>query len=409
MAAEAAKDADVVELRPAVTDAEATIALVAERVAAQLDDMLPAMGAAYQREVAEYAAMEPSDFAHVLETSRDFVGQFVEALARGIDRPVPPRPLLVGAGRRRQEAGISLDAAMHAFRIASRVAWTSIADVTTAVDPLQVGAVAGRWIEYVDHAATAFAEGHTQASTEEVRRVDARREALVADLLAADSSAEARAVAARHALRLPDRLTPVLVAGADAVQLPDRLLAMLPPATLVGHRGDHLVALVPGELTADVRRSLEAMARGALVVVVPPRSPGAPLLAAVASTESVLGAALATGARVGLRSADDLVLERAVLEHEDLEAHLRREVLAPLLAADPDGIFRAALRSWNACGSIRQVAAELFVHANTVTYRLRRVQEITGLDPRVPDDATRLVLALALLDATPPQHQGGSA
>ncbi len=404
-----ADHAHVVPLRPAATEPDATIAAVASRVGEQLDAMLPAMGAAYQREVAEYAAMDPEDFAHVLETSRDFVARFVDALATGDADPVPNRTQLVAAGRRRQEAAISLDAAMHAFRIASRVAWTSIADVTTAVDPLQVGAVAGRWIEYVDRAATAFAEGHTQASTEQVRRVDARREALVADLLAADSAAEARAVAARHALRLPDLLTPVLVAGGDGVTLLGRLQSILPSASLVGHRGDHFVALVPGEMDAETRRGLEHIARGSLVVVVPPRAPGAALLSAVASAESVLAAALATGSLVGLRSADDLVLERAVLEHHDLESHLRREVLGPLVAADPDGIFRDALRAWNACGSVRQVAAELFVHTNTVTYRLRRVQDITGLDPRVPTDATRLVLALALADATPPQIEGASA
>jgi len=36
------------------------------------------------------------------------------------------------------------------------------------------------------------------------------------------------------------------------------------------------------------------------------------------------------------------------------------------------------------------------VHANTVAYRLARVRDLTGLDPRVPQDAVLLVLGLGL-------------
>ena len=36
----------------------------------------------------------------------------------------------------------------------------------------------------------------------------------------------------------------------------------------------------------------------------------------------------------------------------------------------------------------------LFVHANTVAYRLQRVRDLTGCDPRVPVQAALLVLAL---------------
>jgi DNA-binding PucR family transcriptional regulator len=40
------------------------------------------------------------------------------------------------------------------------------------------------------------------------------------------------------------------------------------------------------------------------------------------------------------------------------------------------------------------VARELVVHVNTVNYRLRRVHELTGLDPRIPNQAAMLMLAL---------------
>ncbi len=46
-------------------------------------------------------------------------------------------------------------------------------------------------------------------------------------------------------------------------------------------------------------------------------------------------------------------------------------------------------------GALESCARALFVHANTVRYRLRRVSEVTGRDPTDPRDA--LVLRIALI------------
>ena len=47
-------------------------------------------------------------------------------------------------------------------------------------------------------------------------------------------------------------------------------------------------------------------------------------------------------------------------------------------------------------GSLEGTARELFVHPNTVRYRLRRVADVTGLTPTIPRDAWSLRMALAL-------------
>lgn len=44
--------------------------------------------------------------------------------------------------------------------------------------------------------------------------------------------------------------------------------------------------------------------------------------------------------------------------------------------------------------SIKACAERLFVHTNTVAYRLRRIQELTGVDPRDPLTLVRMTLAL---------------
>lgn len=46
--------------------------------------------------------------------------------------------------------------------------------------------------------------------------------------------------------------------------------------------------------------------------------------------------------------------------------------------------------------SLEATARELYVHTNTVRYRLKRVTEVTGWDPMEPRDAYVLQTALAL-------------
>ena len=57
-------------------------------------------------------------------------------------------------------------------------------------------------------------------------------------------------------------------------------------------------------------------------------------------------------------------------------------------------------RSLERASSIESCARELFVHVNTVRYRLRQVTDITGFDPADPTDA--LTLRLSLMVARKP-------
>ena len=64
----------------------------------------------------------------------------------------------------------------------------------------------------------------------------------------------------------------------------------------------------------------------------------------------------------------------------------------PLAGRDHDGLITSTLRTFLATGSVPDTAKREVVHPNTVLYRLKRVRELTGLDPRVPADAAVLVL-----------------
>lgn len=92
--------------------------------------------------------------------------------------------------------------------------------------------------------------------------------------------------------------------------------------------------------------------------------------------------------------AEDLWPERALAGDQLAIAELIERVYEPI--AESDAVLAQTLSTYVAGGrSLEGTARELYVHANTVRYRLRRVTELTGWDPLLPRDA--LVLHVALI------------
>jgi DNA-binding PucR family transcriptional regulator len=93
-------------------------------------------------------------------------------------------------------------------------------------------------------------------------------------------------------------------------------------------------------------------------------------------------------------SADDLLPERALTGDTEARDQLVRNTFEALAQQDPVLLSTLAVYLERA-GSIEGAARELFVHPNTVRYRLRRVTDVTGLVPAGPRDAWALRLALS--------------
>jgi sugar diacid utilization regulator len=115
----------------------------------------------------------------------------------------------------------------------------------------------------------------------------------------------------------------------------------------------------------------------------------------------LLEAARLSGRTRGVVGPSDLVLEQFVATNDRAARVLRERVLAPLSEHDPDGVFAATLRTYLACGSVPETARDHVCHPNTVAYRLKRIEEITGLDARIPRDATVLVMAMIVERSLP--------
>ncbi|HEX9889042.1 MAG TPA: helix-turn-helix domain-containing protein [Nitriliruptorales bacterium] len=370
---------------------------VANRVLADLDVIVPRMGQAYRDEIPEYASLpEELMSLEVLRISRRIVEEFFNRAVLGQDlQDTDVRATVRGAGRRRLEMGVPLEAGLHAFRIAGRVVWEVVVEAVRPGEEPALAQLAAQWIDFVDRVSTAFAEGYIGASHDHLRRLDARRRAIVDALLDARTPGDASAVAAEYSLSLAAAYAPVLIGGADITARIDALLAVAPKDTLAGFRGERVLLLIPGAVRPASLQSL-ATASASVCVWGSPRPVGDGLGDEVRHVGTVLEAARATGHTEGVFGPDDLLLAQLLSGHGRVADQLRERVLRPLVERDPDGVFRATLRTYAACGSVPETAEAEVVHPNTVAYRLKRVKELTGLDPRVPDESTLLVLALNL-------------
>jgi DNA-binding PucR family transcriptional regulator len=79
---------------------------------------------------------------------------------------------------------------------------------------------------------------------------------------------------------------------------------------------------------------------------------------------------------------------------------LAEQVLGPILAlpARERDNYLDTLAAWYECGGSTTCAAtELHYHRNTVHYRLRRIQELTGRSLSAPTDIAQLYVALEAL------------
>ena len=106
-------------------------------------------------------------------------------------------------------------------------------------------------------------------------------------------------------------------------------------------------------------------------------------------------------------SSDDLLPERVLAGDEAARQQLVLEVYQPLVEAK--GTLIETLDAWFDHGaSVEGAARVLFVHANTVRYRLRQVGDLTGLTPTQPRHAYTIAIALSLGRLAGPSVTGRS-
>ncbi len=165
-------------------------------------------------------------------------------------------------------------------------------------------------------------------------------------------------------------------------------------AALTDVHGSWLVAIVSGQLSPTDKffnDLLAAFSDGPVVI-----GPTAPMLTAAyhSASEAISGMNAVAGWSGAPRPvlARELLPERALMGDASAVAALHTDVMRPLADAGPT--LTETLDAYLDCGgAIEACARQLFVHPNTVRYRLRRIADFTGRDPTQPRDAYVLRVA----------------
>lgn len=166
-------------------------------------------------------------------------------------------------------------------------------------------------------------------------------------------------------------------------------------------QGDRLVVVLGGSALKDPDWTLEVVGRFASAFAPGPVVVGPAVDHLIDTTASTREALSGYRAVVGWPeaprpvSAHDLLPERALNGDGHARRALARELYDPL-SHSGGGLLETLVVFLDQGLSVEAAARTLFVHANTVRYRLRRVHEITGYSPTDPRDAYALRLALTL-------------
>ncbi len=165
---------------------------------------------------------------------------------------------------------------------------------------------------------------------------------------------------------------------------------------MVGVHGDRLVIVAGGATEPlDVATALLPAFGDGPVVVGPSATEVGEAAAVTQAALSGLRAARAWPGAPRPVAADALLPERALAGDADARAQLVNDVYRPLIDAG-DVLAETVAAFLDSGGALESTARALFVHANTVRYRLRRVAEVCGETANEPRGALTLQVALML-------------
>ncbi|WUS87951.1 helix-turn-helix domain-containing protein [Kribbella sp. NBC_00709] len=256
----------------------------------------------------------------------------------------------------------------------------------------------------------AFAAATVYAQAAEMRGAwDARLEALLVDSVIrgeADESVRSRASAlgwTGAAGTTGSAEVAVVVGRAQTTDTTSNLADMVRQAAreagadaLCAIQGDRLVVVLGG--TSKPVEIVQKLAHwfGPGPIVVGPVVKD--LMSAVTSARAAvagLRAAAAWPAAPRPVQADELLPERSLSGDGHARRQLANEIYGPLTVGD--GVLLDTVSAYlDSGGSIEATARAMFIHANTVRYRLKRVADITAYNPLDPRDAFTLRVALTL-------------
>ncbi|KAA1427617.1 PucR family transcriptional regulator [Nocardioides antri] len=372
-------------LPPEVTVAmRAALPMVAEDVVAAVIDEVPSYTDAFSGPMGET----------IRSAVQLALGGFLSAAERRRgNEQTRMAPAIEGAyqlGRGEARSGRSSEALLSAYRIGAGVAWQRLSAVAVenGVDAATMATFAQAVWAYIDELSAASVSGHGDESATAGRVRQRLLDRIARHLITGAPEKTVVAAAERAEWAPPSTLTAVIVPESQV----GSLLQMVHQGTLQANDLPELDAasllLVP---------DVHGHRRGALLRAVEGRSctvgPARPWLEVRTSYERALRAE-----ERGLDGDTEAHLPELVLTADPgALADLREAALAPLSGLRPAtaGKLAETLRAWLLHQGRRDdVAAALFVHPQTVRYRMTQLRELYG--DKLDDPQTVLALTIAL-------------
>jgi PucR C-terminal helix-turn-helix domain/GGDEF-like domain len=383
------------DVNPYVRDLSATLMTRSAELGAELAELIRATDIRYRDE-----NVVPR--TELVRSCQDNLELLFATLA-GLPAPHTSGPQ--ETGRRRAEQGIPLEMTLRGFRIGGRFIWNVLvrsADHSAASREALLQAAEVIWA-MIDDYSEILISAVRDTLAEQARR-DTQLRTAVLDTVLDGSLGDGPALwEAATMIGLP-HLGTFIVVVAEARQSGDEPLPRVEQSLrardvrsawrMDTQRQIGVLALRRESAIAAVCQQLARLATARIGVS--QMFPGLESAPRALGEARVACLAAAPNSRQLIRYEQDpvAILLASAPDASKVFAHA---VLQPVLAqpAADRAVLLETLRSWFAeNGSTSAAAAELHVHRNTVRYRLRRIEEITGQDLADPGAAARLLLAL---------------